>query len=601
MTDSTDFILGPQLATGDWFDTTLIAKARQHGEACPAVPPQKPTSPVEPRTEDFAGPNEYRAAVDTWTKQPAVVAWLNDLNSYELLNYYDLAASEYTAYVRSGDSAFLALGDKCADSWAKHPNWIDEGRKRPWIGGWDTYANGVKKWRDENAAPPPRHSGIIGLTVRAIRGRPEFWDYINTYTRFFFDLYIKRNLTQPLYNLREGAFSFRFAVILSQVLPDSFPLQNGGTETNGAALRAQYLADVEAAAVQYYGRSQRADGAYPWNDDFIESDGGSLVGVTQPFIAGILHRALCDAHQVVITPSVKESIKNQILNGCRQLYSGGPYIKDQIEVNSGKRIRGFHYYYHGGTSVNPTRYANGDIKFPWVAAEAWWLPSTRQAISTILGSFGYAYQISGDPFFRDAGNEMYDAAYGGSDGVRAMMDDTAKNFNQHVLGSSSYKAWLGGEVQPPPLPPPTIPVPDESPDGFKGVRVVDSERAVWTIGPARQTLRNGTQAGGGEGSIYKYLTKTVYVLGTDANWYKWGGASWSFVGAQEPGVTIPVPEPPLPPPPPTPPQPPQPTTTRTVSWPKQGSKQNPILNAQWAEKFRLKSVSDTSAVFEKVQ
>ena len=154
---------------------------------------------------------------------------------------------------------------------------------------------------------------------------------------------------------------------------------------------------------------------------------------------------------------------------------------------------------------------------------------------------------------RQYGDEMYDSAYLGTDGIRAMMDDTAKNYNQHVMGSSSYKAWAGGAVEPPPLPPPTIPVPDESPDGFKGVRVVDSERAVWTIGSARQTLRNGVQAGGGEGSVYKYLSKIVYVSGTDGNWYKWSGA-WSSVGPQEPGtVPAPTPEPqPTPTPTPTP-------------------------------------------------
>lgn len=600
MTDSTDFILGPQLATGDWFDTTLIAKARQHGEACPSSPPRLPIAPIEPDPADYIGrESEYQIALNRYNvlmdeyRQLSTIFW-EQLDWYVLHNYYDLPASEYIAHRRTNDPVFLALGDKCADAWWQHPTWIGSGK--------------IRKWPDE-ASPPPRHAGIVGLLVRA-ESRPEMYDWINDYSNYFYQNYVGKHLTRlpdgtyktdALYDVREGAFSMRYLTLLAKVLPDSFPLQSGGMATNGAQLRAQYLAAVELGAVEYFGKNQRADGAYVWNDDWTDSDGGKLQGVCQPFIVGLLLRALCDVHGLTQNPAVKANVGNQILKGCRHLYSDGPYAKDLIEQKSGKRVRGFHYFYHGGTTVNPTKYEKGDMLAPWTDLEGWWLSSTRQAISTILGAFGKAYEISGDPFFRDAGNEMYDSAYLGTDGFRAMMDGTPKNYNQHVLGSSSYKAWLGGEVQPPPLPPPTIPVPDESPDGFKGARVVDSERAMWTIGPARQTLRNGTQAGGGEGSIYKYLTKTVYVLGTDANWYKWGGASWSFVGAQEPGVTIPVPEPPLPPPPPTPPQPPQPTTTRTVSWPKQASKQNPILNAQWAEKFRLKSVSDTSAVFEKVQ
>lgn len=605
-----NLIVGPQAPSGTYYDQTLLAKAKLHGEACPAVPPQKPLEPTEPRTVNFIGPDEYKAAMEAWAKELAIKAWLDALNSFDLLHYYDLAASVYAAHARSGDPSTLLLADKCADSWAKHPTWIDEGRKRLWIGELVTYANGVKKWRDENAAPPPRHAGIIGLTIRALRGRRDLWDWINTYTRFFFDLYVNRNLTQPLYDLREGAFSFRFAVLLSQVLPDSFPLQNGGTETNGAQLRAQYLADIETAAVQYFGRTQSVDGSWRWNDDWRDSDDGSLVGVMQPFMVGLLLRALCDAHQVAVTPTVKENIKNQILNGCRHLYSGGPYIKDQIEQNSGKRVRGFQYLYHGGTSVNPTRYVKGDIIFPWTALEAWWVPGARQAISTILGAFGYAFKISGDEFYRTAGNELFDSAYGGGDGLRAMMDGTAKNFNQHVWGSSSYQAWIGGVVTPPPSPLPIPPAPAKtpSPDGFKGTVIIDADGAEWTIGSKLETLKNNVHMSAGFGHEYKYLSKVVYVKGTDVNWYKWNGSVWGSVGPIEPGVTIPGPLPPNPTPiPPAPPPPPvtpvPPVAPPPVEWPKQISKQNALIEAQRKEGYYLKHIFEgikVKAEFEKV-
>ena len=207
-----ELITGPQIPIGNtYFDQTQIAKAKQHGEACPITPP----------TDEIGA------------------------NSFVLLNYYDLPLSEYIAHRRSGDLQFLTLFRKCADSWWQQQSWIGEGK--------------VRKWPDE-ASPPPRHAGIAGLILRALDGRPEMWDWINSYVQYFFYIYIKRRITEPLYDLREGAFMLHYATWLAKVLPDSFP-STTGTVTSGAELRAQYLADVEAAAVQYFGRTQRSDGS----------------------------------------------------------------------------------------------------------------------------------------------------------------------------------------------------------------------------------------------------------------------------------------------------------------------------------------------------
>jgi hypothetical protein len=536
-----EFITGPLTPIGNsWFDQTQVAKAREHGAACPVTPPT-----------DEAG-----------------------ADNFVLLNYYDLPFSEYITYARTGDTAFQALARKCADAWWQQQSWIGEGK--------------VRKWPDE-ASPPPRHASVGGLILRALDGRPELWDWINSYTRYFFDIYVLRRLNSALYDLREGAFTLHYATWLAKVLPDSFPLTAGGTATNGAQLRAQYLADVESAAVQYFGRTQRADGAWTWNDDWLDDDGGSLVGVMQPFMVGLLLAALCDVHELTDNATVKENVKSQITRGCRHLYSDGPYIKDQIEQVSGRRVRGFHYFYHGGTSVNPTRYEKGDIVFPWTALEAWWLPSTRQAISTILPAFGKAFQLSGDPFFKTAGDELWDAAYSGSDGVRAMMDGTPKNYNQHARRVASYLAWTGGTPAPAPTPtPPPSPLPEPSPDGTKAATIVDSAHATWTIGSARQTLRDGVQAGGGEGSVYKYLAQIVYVFGTDSFWYKWAGSAWVQQTQAEPGTTpAPTPAPaPAPTPAPTPVPPPAPVQPRILRYPTSLSEQVALWQTQAGEGYR---------------
>ena len=66
-------------------------------------------------------------------------------------------------------------------------------------------------------------------------------------------------------------------------------------------------------------------------------------------------------------------------------------------------------------------------------------------------------------------------------------------------------------------------------------QIVDHNGAIWTIGPNRAILRNGVQAAGGWGSQIVWTSHTLFVLGTDDNWYQWTGSSWTFLGATFPG------------------------------------------------------------------
>jgi len=66
-------------------------------------------------------------------------------------------------------------------------------------------------------------------------------------------------------------------------------------------------------------------------------------------------------------------------------------------------------------------------------------------------------------------------------------------------------------------------------------QIVDNEGAVWTIGAGQVILRNGVQAGGWQGSQILWKNASVYVLGTDANWWQWTGNGWLNVGPTTPG------------------------------------------------------------------
>ncbi len=147
--EAADFVIGPQVPlSASWFDQVELAKARVHGAACPVTPPTDP----------------------------------DQLNSFILLNYYDLPLTEYIAHKRTQDPTFLTYARKCADAWWKHPQWIIEGTQRDFENG---------------RGPAPRHGGVGGLILRALDGRPEMWDWINAYTRFHFDLWLKRRINDP--------------------------------------------------------------------------------------------------------------------------------------------------------------------------------------------------------------------------------------------------------------------------------------------------------------------------------------------------------------------------------------------------------------------
>jgi carboxypeptidase family protein len=77
-----------------------------------------------------------------------------------------------------------------------------------------------------------------------------------------------------------------------------------------------------------------------------------------------------------------------------------------------------------------------------------------------------------------------------------------------------------------------------SPDGTTvppAAQIIDGAGAVWTIGANQMILRNGAHAGGGFGSKILWTSGTIYVLGTDSNWWQWTGSGWVDVGPVQPG------------------------------------------------------------------
>jgi len=507
-----NFVCGPQLPIGNtYFDRTQLEMAKKLGEQCPVAPPSDPSA----------------------------------LEDYHLhLQYYDLPKSEYIVYERTKDEAFRSYGRKCADSYWQHP-WINKGTQRDFYNG---------------RSASPRHGNIGGLILRALDGKPEYWDFIVAYVQAHLNIWLLMRLASPKIHIdvREGAFVFHYAVWLAHVLPNSYPLQSGGMATNGAAIRAQLHADLEKIVLDYYVRLQKPCGC--WVYDVKGSDGTLYLGITQPFTLGLLLLAFADFHQITTNTTVRDKLKEMILKTSRHLYSDGPYRKDDRAVyDPNVRLRFFWYTYHGGTAANPTMFEKGGDSWPGNTQDQ--VRDGRQSIGPVISIYGYAYKISNDPFYFEALRELWDAAYGETDGIKTYFNTDGKGFNQHCARAGSGPAWAGLKdtallpptvPQPTPAPNPTPapdpkepPMPTPSPDGTKGRTITDNSGNVWTIGSssgAGPILLNGKPLGGGAGSELKFVSGIVYVLGTDSpqTWWTWD-KRWVSIGPKEPGVVATLP------------------------------------------------------------
>jgi hypothetical protein len=78
-----------------------------------------------------------------------------------------------------------------------------------------------------------------------------------------------------------------------------------------------------------------------------------------------------------------------------------------------------------------------------------------------------------------------------------------------------------------------------SPDGSRipGDAVVyDQDLNAWTLGPQEEVFRNGAQAANGYGSNILWHQGSIYVRGSDANWWRWSGNIWVFAGTRDPSA-----------------------------------------------------------------
>ncbi len=114
---------------------------------------------------------------------------------------------------------------------------------------------------------------------------------------------------------------------------------------------------------------------------------------------------------------------------------------------------------------------------------------------------------------------------------------------------SSVQDVVGlGDAPPVVLPPdptdvpPVVTTKQESPDCTKAVSITDAAGHVYALSGTSTTVDGVPILG--QGTMYKYVAKSIYVLGTDSNWYQLDASvNWSKVGAEPACVVAPTPVP----------------------------------------------------------
>ena len=546
------YICGPQLKSGSalnpypWFDRTAIDYGRQIAAEIPAIAPRILTGTVSVRsgsttvdgvgtrftlevdpngpaplyngwlrvkmadgtytemkvasvtsdtrlvlTTAWSGANASGVKADTYHYEPTRWQWNYD--RYYDTAYYDVALTEYVNYYRTGDPQFLTYARRAADSWWSSP-YINHGTV---TGGPDNL--------------PPRSMAYAGLMLRALDGRPEMWDYLERQTRATFDNWVGYRLSDATlyYDIREDGYAQLYAVMMARLLPDTYSLQGNGTlspatgaATDGAQKRTQYLRDTSRAAVDFFGRLQKADGSWRW-----DVEGMGLVKIEQPFMIGIYLESVVALDRIATDPAVKASLRSQLEKSVRHLYTQAYRGNETVSDLSQYHWRGMWYFWGGGTTADPTAYERGVGYGEMVSGgDPGMIRQVRHLNSTVHHAFGYAYALTGNSEYLKMGDEIFDASYGEKvDGIHGQANTgRGKDYSMNYRASGKFLAWRLGQVAPTPTPTPTpVPTPVVTPTPTPTPAPTPAPTPVVTPTPTPAPTPTPTPTGKARSSLHK--------------------------------------------------------------------------------------------------
>lgn len=313
--------------------------------------------------------------------------------------YYDHALTQYINYYRTGNTTFLSRAREAADLW---------------------YSNSVNE-RARYGGYSPREAAISGLILRALDGKPEYWDFITREVERHYSTWLGRRLdsSKLYYGVRDGGYSLLFAAQLAAVHPD-------------AAVRSDMKQKATDAAVRYYARLQAPDGGWYWEDP----DVGKGQIWEQPFQVGLLLEGLVATHQLTNDPTIERAILKSVEHLFKIYRKDDKVLEPAGQGVSWRSVP--YFYYQDGSFSGETKLAGG--------TDTNTIREGRQRNTLILHAFGYAYQITRDAKYRAWGDEIFAASFGKgqgplSDPFYSLADFRGKEYNQAYRTSGRYLAW----------------------------------------------------------------------------------------------------------------------------------------------------------------
>lgn len=398
----------------------VVAPPLAGGDAEPPIveeEPELPTAPVHGSGDLVSYPSAQVAAIVgpqlrsgssanpwSWYDQNATghsdklwsnAGWSDRSHGY----YYDHALTQYINYYRTGNTVFLSRAREAADLW---------------------YSNSTDQ-RERSGGYSPREAAISGLILRALDGKPEYWDFITREVERHYSTWLGRRLDygKLYYGVRDGGYSLLFAAQLAAVHPD-------------AGVRSDMKQKATDASVRYYARLQSPDGGWYWEDP----DVGKGQIWEQPFQVGLLLEGLIATHQLTNDPTIERAILKSVEH-LFQIYRKDDKIQEAAAKGASWR------------SVPYFAYPDGRFSGETALAGGWdtnTIREGRQRNTLILHAYGYAYQITRDAKYRAWGDEIFAASFGKgqgplSDPFYSLADYRGKEYNQAYRTSGRYLAW----------------------------------------------------------------------------------------------------------------------------------------------------------------
>lgn len=371
----------------------------------------------------------------------------NDLFVGNQLYYYDSPYALWQLYFRTGDPQYMRGAIKASES--VFAGFIHLGRNR-----------------EVDNLPAPRNFQFSGLLVLGMAGNSGVWDWLDHYLTQRYPTWVSvmRDGRPDFGFMRERAYMLTFASQYIMASPDAFLRSDGSTRSiNGLAVdnslatgrKGHWRDELNTDIPGYINDRQLAFGIWLESNagaSYPESDMTpfSVASTFQPFIGGLMGDALGFCwRNTALSTTTRNAARKEVLKLAAAL--GHLSYNTNIEPDdTAKRMRTVWYFLYRGDRLHDGAFQYGsDSAILNNTPDADMIAQYRQSIPLMLMTFGWAWEMSGQQWYKDTGDEMANAAFAavgensigsGADGVKSLCHSVAnfKDYGQCYRAAARY-------------------------------------------------------------------------------------------------------------------------------------------------------------------